>query len=286
MVGTTQIVLSRACRYSSSQSVPSFPPCVLQIMARVSGHIMDQQRFRSLLRERWHTPHISPGRPSFSHSKINPHQNGPAAMHNGPGSRPCKTEGPKVDRELPYSRSSFTSSLTIHRSRGDRSLWTVLPRCPMVVLGDGTLYHLSQIVDPGIQLECYPGATFSHAVALLLSIPAPCPQVKTVILSFGLFGVSVHERERALPIELLVRRVHHLAKSRFPNAKIKIPLLSYPHSLPVHTKLHLAQVNRCIAQLPHLPSLPHNKVHVHNHLLHWTRDTAVAAWISWRRHML
>lgn len=209
-----------------------------------------------------------------------PHPPAPAS----PPSASSPSAGPSTSPKGPSDDASFLepSSLMVHPHGGDKSTWTIVPRSSIIIMGDSNIRNLPPIHDKGIQVDCYPGATFYHAHSIISSLPQPCPEVRKLVLSFGL-----NNRDRGT-VQSLDRSLNHMLKAAsrlFPNAEIKVPMVSFSTRLPDTIQTRLVAINDCIALVPHIPALTPSLFSTRPDNIHWTTETGCHMWNLWKRHL-
>ena len=114
---------------------------------------------------------------------------------------------------------------------------------PVVILGDSNLSRIPSFTDERVQIDSFPGAGIHHLHVLLKKL-SPALQVREVILSIGLNNCL----RKLLPttsdkqLSLLMAQ----AKQTFPNARIRIPVISYSDRLDGDKRYRIHLLNRTI----------------------------------------
>lgn len=187
-------------------------------------------------------------------------------------------ETPTVQKQPETTRSIRQIQLTTTHT--ERNKWDLLPRRPMLILGDMNISRLPHITDHRIQTDAYPGAKIAHAGYLLRHKTTITKQATTVILAFGF-----EDRTTPNP-NLLVKPIENLlsaAKNAFPNARIYIPLINYNNNLPIQTQKTLARINDIIkSQKAFIPQLEKTTFETLPDNIHWTTNTASHMWNHWK----
>ena len=167
---------------------------------------------------------------------------------------------------------------TCHEHRGTKHLWSLTPVRRTVIIGDSNLGRLPPILLDHVQVDCYPGATFSHATNILCSIVAPVSQVKQVVLSFGLRDRSTTPDTSILQARAMLSR----ASATFPHASIWVPLINTDPGLPQTERDNVTRINQSLIATAHtIPLLPERLFHTEADHVHWSAPTAQAFLKHW-----
>ena len=173
----------------------------------------------------------------------------------------------------------------IHHHLGNREKnWSLKPQNQIIIVGDSNLKHLPPMVNPLVQVACYPGARLQHAVYLLGRSTPVSPEVRLAVLSFGLNDNMVNEprRNRAQLLSMV-----HRARIAFPAATIWVPEVNYSDMLTHRMTTALSNLNCDIRNLMHfIPSLPRDSLSVNKwDPIHWSKEGGRMVWEHWARHL-
>ncbi|KAM3620333.1 uncharacterized protein V6R79_021697 [Siganus canaliculatus] len=189
------------------------------------------------------------------------------------------------DSSLPGSSLQTSFSITPTR-RPTRHLntskklkeWSLCIRKKVLILGDSNLSKVPPFNVPDLQVDSYPGATFHHAEALLRK--AICTaDPETIVLSLGLNNRRQKTRETTIKQLQATMRV---AKHRFPDCSIRVPLINFSSALPQQERLNLQILNNHIMKhYDYIPQLPNRDFHTEPDRTHWTHHTASKMFTHW-----
>lgn len=194
-------------------------------------------------------------------------------------------EEEKCDTEIPNSRPTKTPPglplYTHHPHLGDKyHNWFLDPQREIIILGDSNISRLPRIYDPRIQVDSFPGAKITHGVHLIKNKTPLSPQVKKVILSFGIN--DMHTTNPSL-IRKTLGSLYNASYTTFPNATIRIPLINYDSNLPAKMQENLAQINELLKTFnSFIPRMEKSKFNTTTDLIHWTTETANNIWQHWK----
>ena len=147
-------------------------------------------------------------------------------------------------------------------------------------MGDSNIARIPKFKLSGIQADSYPGATLRHLTAILLRLTSPRPDTKLILFSIGINNCL--REQTALTITKDTRRLIRVARERFPQARIVVPLLT------VSIRLSIAQL-RCVkafntfvregieyvdSRSGYLNQLSLLKFQTTHDNIHWTPETA------------
>ena len=102
------------------------------------------------------------------------------------------------------------------------------------MMGYSNIARIPKFKPNGIQADSYPGATLRHLTAILLRLTSPRPDTKLILFSIG--NNNCLREQTALTITKDTRRLIRLAREKFPQVRIVVPLLT------VSIKLSTAQL--------------------------------------------
>ena len=162
--------------------------------------------------------------------------------------------------------------------------WTLTVTKPVLIIGDSNLARIPPFTDPNVQIDSYPGAQIHHITELIRKIPTT-PAASEVILSVGLNnGLRTLQ---PLTNDKQLQQLFSIARSRFPQARVRFPVINFSNRLEREQKQVLEQLNRSIikrnAYLPEINSLlfqvsPRDPIH-------WTAKTAQTMLNHWRSEL-
>lgn len=179
-----------------------------------------------------------------------------------------------------------TSTPVQHRQRVTRHVnserkmidWGLSVRRKWLIIGDSNLARMPTYDIPDLQIDCYPGANFRHAEALMKK--ATCSvTVEKVVLSFGLNHRNQKARETSVKqLQGAVRA----ARKRFPYAEVWVPQINFSSSLARDEQRTLMTLNGHIERnMPSLSALEQREFHTEKDNVHWTKNTARAMLEHW-----
>ena len=91
-------------------------------------------------------------------------------------------------------------------------------------MGDSNIARIPKFKLSGIQADSYPGATLRHLTAILLKLTSPRLDTKLILSSIGINNCL--REQTALTITKDMRRLIRVARERFPQARIVVPVLT------------------------------------------------------------
>lgn len=191
---------------------------------------------------------------------------------------PSQEAGPSKTQPLE------TNCFTRHEHHGNKTKnWSLRPNRPILILGDSNLGRLPKIYHGEVQLDCFPGAKIHHGAHILKHKTPVSPNVRVVILSFGLNNWAQNNHSI---IQQNVNELVEAARNTFPNAKIHYAALNWSPLLPLATQANLAKINTIIGKTGlALDPLPKTHFQTENDLIHWTTATAQRIWRHWMSYL-
>ena len=166
----------------------------------------------------------------------------------------------------------------------DRKLqdWGLCVKEKRLFIGDSNLTRFPPFQPQNLQIDSYPGATFRHAESILKK--AVClVQPDTVVLAFGLNNRK--QKTRVTAVQQL-RRAVKMARDKFPQATIRVPIINYSPRLPMKERLNLQALNNHIGKsFDFIPELSDEHFVTDNDDVHWTRVTASKMFAHWVQHL-
>lgn len=191
---------------------------------------------------------------------------------SGPTSEP-PSNTTAVDLSLvpaPPSRSEPVRHRNTDRKIADWSLEVVKP---IVIMGDSNLSRIPLFEDDRLQVDSFPGASFYHLRGVLQKLP-PNPNVEKVVLAAGLNNCLSEQMAETTRKQLQLLLT--MARGRFPNAEIYVPVINISDRLKEKQKGLLKGLNEYIVNkcrfLPELNPLRFETMH--HDPVHWTPGTA------------
>ena len=184
------------------------------------------------------------------------------------------------------SPSRYQPRLHLHTNR-KASTWSLPIRQPVIIMGDSNIARIPKFKLNGIQADSYPGATLRHLTAILLRLTSPRPDIKLILFSIGINNCL--REQTALTIIKDTRRLVRLAREKFPQARIVIPLLTVSIRLSANQLLCVKAFNSFIRDnienvdsrsgyLNQLSLLHFQTTHDN---IHWTPETARLMMKDW-----
>lgn len=160
--------------------------------------------------------------------------------------------------------------------------WNLIIKKKCLIMGDSNLSRIPDFEMPDVQIDSYPGATFRHAEAILDRVSLN-RDVTTLILAFGLNNRDQKIKQTAIK---QIQRAVKMAKTRFPEAKIWIPLINFSRRLTLEEQVTLTELNRYIRTHTNaIPKLPRELFQTVYDNLHWTPQTAGAMLTHWAKFL-
>ena len=185
-------------------------------------------------------------------------------------------------------RTPFHYQPRIHpHTNRKATMWALPIRKPMIIMGDSNVARIPKFQREGIQADSFPGATLRHLTAILLRLTSPRPDVKLILFSIGINNCL--REQTALTIIKDTRRLIRVARTKFPQARIAIPLLTVSIRLSAKQLLCVKAFNtflrdnmedldsRC-GYLNQLSLLKFQTIHDN---IHWTPETAGSMLQDW-----
>lgn len=190
--------------------------------------------------------------------------------------------GPQLEPGTTTQASLLQSSVTMSSAIVRRPMrhvntlykvknWSLTVRHKWLILGDSNVSRFPPYKIPHLQIDSFPGATFLHLKGVLDKLE-PDSQVQILILSLGINNRTQKSPETSIS-EL--RKLMTVAKSKFPQATVWVPIISFSRSLPRKEQNHLHVINRFIhSHCLSLPELPRSMFTVERDGIHWSHATA------------
>ena len=182
------------------------------------------------------------------------------------------------------ARPNLSSVLrNIHpTNKGDKSVWAILPTRAVILAGDSNLQLLPKIADSRVQVDCFPGANISHALAIFSKLNFTHLEVKQVVLSFGF---NDRDSSNLFALERLVNLLRNKVQEKFPNAVVLFPLIAFPSTLVGAQQVALRRLNTAFKQFAYIPALPQKDLALQRDQVHWLPNTGALIWQLWRTHL-
>ncbi|KAG7489039.1 hypothetical protein JOB18_003399 [Solea senegalensis] len=139
--------------------------------------------------------------------------------------------------------------------------WGLNVRRKNLIIGDSNLCRFPAFREQHLQIDCYPGANFRHAGAIISK--ATCTtQPEKIILAFG-FN-------------------HLTTKLRFPDARVMVPIINFSPSLPQQERFALQALNRYIFENCYsIETIQRDKFSTGPDNVRWSKETASAILSHW-----
>lgn len=158
--------------------------------------------------------------------------------------------------------------------------WRFTVRHKFIILGASNVSRFPPFQNQDLQVECFPGATFRHAEAILLKL-RPVETVEVLILAFGINNRA--QNAEATSIRQM-QGMMRAAKLKFPRARILVPIINYSTQLPHREQVNLRAMNRAIRErLDFIPEIPREEFVTGADRIHWTHETAAKLFEHWSR---
>lgn len=189
---------------------------------------------------------------------------------------PQRESGTTTQASLLQSSVTMPSALVRRPMRHVNTLykvknWSLTVRHKWLILGDSNVSRFPPYNIPHLQIDSFPGATFLHLRGVLDKLE-PDSKVQILILSLGINNRTQKSPETSIA-EL--RKLMTVAKSKFPQATVWVPIISFSRSLPRKEQNHLHVINRFIhTHCLSLPELPRSMFTVERDGIHWSHATA------------
>jgi len=188
------------------------------------------------------------------------------------------------DRLPPTHLLPATTSLFCrHDHWGNKTLnWSLSPTRPVLIVGASNMSRLPLVLDPAVQVDCFPGAKVFHALHLLRNRTPVSPRVRLVVLHFGLNDRTTRDFTR---LAGEIRELYNAALATFPQAVIRMAMLNVSSDLAPGEWHYATRINEVIEAFPHrIPPLRNADRLRTTDGIHWTPDTAVNILALWRRY--
>lgn len=197
---------------------------------------------------------------------------------------PTRTEVLPGGEESPAGAQSNIRELdpTYHPAR-NRKLedWTFSSNKDILILGDSNINRIPRFNHPHVQADSYPGARFYHFTQIMDKTIVH-PHTKMLILSVGINNRDQDPKNTSVKqLRALLKR----ARSAFPNAEIKIPIINFSSRLPQDQQNNLREINTFISGQAHLKPLPQDQFKTVADDIHWTPETAGRIFSSWCKQL-
>ena len=237
------------------------------------------------------SPHQTPS----PHQTSPPHQTPPSHQTSSPlpsspppSPPPLLLPSPSGSSPDDQSRSPSHYQPRLHPYTNRKAtIWSLPIRQPVIIMGDSNIARIPKFRLDGIQADSFPGATLRHLTAILLRLTSPRPDIKLIIFSIGINNCL--REQTALTIIKDTRRLIRLARQKFPQARIAIPLLTVSIRLSAcqlrcvkafnsFIRDHIEDVDSRSGYLNQLSLLKFQTTHDN---IHWTPETARAMLQDW-----
>lgn len=157
------------------------------------------------------------------------------------------------------------------------------PTRPILIMGDENIKFLPHTTNPQIQIEVFPNTKLADARRILCRGTPITPQVRKVILSFGLDNKS---QGRTAILQKELQMLLRAAEKSFPNAEIFIPVVNFSRNLPFSTRKNIVALNHLIRRTPRpIPRLPKQDFQTETNGIQWTVSTAESMWLHWKGYL-
>lgn len=234
---------------------------------------LDGETLEGLLAQDW-DPSTPPGKSS------------PPTLHKKHSLLPLNVSGSTSKTAASIFVESPRSDLSITTRRPTRHIstlqksknWSLSVRHKWLILGDSNVARIPPYQIPHLQIDGFPGATFTNLRSVLAKIDTD-PTVEIVILSIGLNNRAQNRTETSI---LELQRLMLMANAKFPHASIWIPVISFSRSLPHREQNQLCSINKYImTHYQFIPELPRSQFSVERDRVHWTHPTAARLLDHW-----
>lgn len=143
--------------------------------------------------------------------------------------------------------------------------------------------RLPLIEDDRVQVDCFPGARIAQATYLLKNNTPVSPQVRIVVVHFGLNDRSARDPNQ---VGVEMGELRGVCRETFPLAKIHIPMMNFSTALNLREWSNMSDLNQMIQQIPdHIPNMEPGSFKTTRDGVHWSVETGVAIWTAWRKHI-
>ena len=220
----------------------------------------------------------------------------PTPTHGVPAPRVRPTRSCTQQQRTPDTVSNSQDDFQQHTRRGSGKrltevtrhphtsqknvTWKLQPSKPVLIIGDSNIARVHKFSNNNIQLDSYPGAKCTHGTSILDKLNQ-CPETQKVILSFGINHKEQRPQTAIKQLQTLIK----MARGKFPNASIWIPMINFSQSLPAPEQDTLRQLNDYIHTKKHIPTIPTCQFKVVADHVHWTEPTARAIIREWMKHL-
>ncbi|KAG7456439.1 hypothetical protein JOB18_026099 [Solea senegalensis] len=154
--------------------------------------------------------------------------------------------------------------------------WSLSVGKKWVVIGDSNASRLPPFQIPDLQVDSFPGATFRHIGAVLNKMSVNS-NVETVVLSLGLNNRTQKVATSIKELQRLIR----VAKLKFPQATIWVPLINFSRALPHQEQTNLHDLNRYRSNQNFIPELARSDFTTERDNIHWSHLTAQRLIYHW-----
>lgn len=169
--------------------------------------------------------------------------------------------------DMPIIDSSKPGNHTTHHTQTKRNLFGPHQK------------SLPKIYHGEVQLDYFAGAKNHHGIHILKHKTPVSPNVRMVILSFGLNNWA---QNNSSLVQQNVNDLVEMAQNSFSNAKIEWATLNWSPQLPLATQANLARINNSIYRIvTALETLPKTHFKTETGLIHWTATTGQRMWRHW-----
>lgn len=213
-----------------------------------------------------------------------------------PRLRPIKTDTTRVPLQHTFTPTGTlgqrltlqgtvtpTRRPTRHLNTGNKLRdWSLCIREKNLIIGDSNVARFPPFQVKDLQVDSYPGATLRHAEFLLRKATGTT-EPQRVILSFGLNNRNQKARSTAIKqLQGLLR----VAKSRFPSARILVPVINHSATLPYKEQLNLQVLNTHIQKhCDAIQPLSNKDFNTERDGVHWTHSTAAHIFSHWSKQL-
>lgn len=173
---------------------------------------------------------------------------------------------PQPQHDLPPIKVNRHPTTTLKQKN-----WTLHIAKPKLIIGDSNLSRITQHNIHNLQIDSYPGASFTHTESLI-NRATSSTVLQSIVLSFGLNNKATKVKETTIK---QIQRTLKLLREKFPGTKIYIPIINYSNRLPYAEQTTLKELNTYIEKnYQFIPPLPTEQFHTEADNIHWTPETA------------
>ena len=132
---------------------------------------------------------------------------------------------------------------------------------------------------PDMQVECYPGAKFSH-FRTMANKYKDSSHPETIVLNIGINQKNVDQNES----EKQLRNMMSSIRKKIPSSKIHFIELNYSDTLSAKEKdclNHINSIVKAMRDIQIIPAVPQKHFQVETDLIHWTEKTANSLYNHW-----